>query len=333
MAEISVIVPVYNVEPYLENCIESILNQTFWDFELILVDDGSNDGSRNICDAYAEKDERITVLYQKHRGVSAGRNRGLEESVCKYVAFVDADDYVDDRYLETLYRTIRKYQADLVLSGAVDVWKEPGPGRMGDACGIKKTEVISRPEAYRRMFLCIHTSVTLWANLYHRKVFRNVRFPEGEIHEETKVLGQMIENCEKIVCIQYKGYYWRIRKGSLLHGGAASEKWSAVKNAKHLWDFMRERYPEAEDAARIFYVNTCIQFFNRLICRREMGYEKKCRILRKKIIRESVFFFLNRHSRIIEKGAVACIWLGIPCYERMFRLYLRLTKKEAEMIG
>lgn len=81
MAEISVIVPVYNVEPYLENCIESILNQTFWDFELILVDDGSNDGSRNICDAYAEKDERITVLYQEHREYRQGGTEGLRR-VC-----------------------------------------------------------------------------------------------------------------------------------------------------------------------------------------------------------------------------------------------------------
>lgn len=334
MAEISVIVPVYNVEPYLENCIESILNQTFGDFELILIDDGSDDRSKLICDTYAGKDERIFVFYQEHRGVAAGRNKGIKKSRCEYIAFVDADDYVDGKYLETLYRTIKKYRADLVLSDAVDVWKEPQPeqGHKSDVFDAKRAEVLSKAEAYRRMFLCIHTSVTLWANLYHRRVFQDIKFPEGEIHEETKVLHQLIENCGRIVCIQYKGYYWRIRKGSLLHGGTASEKYTAVRNAKHLWDFMREHYPDAEDAAKIFYVNTCLQSLNRMICSQEKGYEKKCRILRSKIIGESIFFLLSRHSRIIEKGAVVCVWFGIPCYRRIFRFYLRIFGKEAKMI-
>ncbi len=334
MAEISVIVPVYNVEPYLENCIESIVNQTFRDFELLLIDDGSDDKSRFICDTYAAKDERIVVFHQEHGGVSAGRNKGIRESRSEYIAFVDADDYVDSKYLETLYRTMKKYRADLVLSDAVDVWQEPRPkqGQKSDDFRSKRAEIVSRAEAYRRMFLCIHTSVTLWANLYHRRVFQDIRFPEGEIHEETKVLNRLIENCERIVCIPYKGYYWRIRKGSLMHGGTASEKYTAVKNAKHLWDFMGEHYPDVEDAARIFYVNTCLQSLNRIICNQERAYEKKCRILRGKIIRESVFFLLNSHSRMVEKGAVVCIGLGIPFYRQIFRFYLQFSGKEAKMI-
>lgn len=112
---ISIIVPVYNVEPYLEQCIDSILNQSFRDFELILVDDGSPDRCGEICDRYAAADDRIRVIHQKNGGVSAARNAGMEVSKGKYIVFVDSDDMVHPLYLEHLYKAIQKHNADISM--------------------------------------------------------------------------------------------------------------------------------------------------------------------------------------------------------------------------
>ena len=113
MSEISIIVPVYNVEKYLENCIESILNQTFKDFELILVDDGSTDNSGKICDIYEKKDSRIKVIHKNNGGLSSARNAGLDIACGKYVGFIDSDDSIHPRMYEILYDLIKKYESDI----------------------------------------------------------------------------------------------------------------------------------------------------------------------------------------------------------------------------
>lgn len=334
MARIGVIIPVYNVEPYLKSCIDSIVNQTFQDFELLLIDDGSTDGSGTVCDMYAQKDERIRVFHQKHLGVSAGRNKGLEENRCEYIAFIDGDDYVDRRYLEVLYQMMIRYDGDMVISGATDVWqgKKANREKEEERHRPERAEVISRQEAYRRMFLCIGTSVTLWANLYRERVLRKIRFPVGEIHEETKVLEQIIEGCGKIVYVYYSGYCWRMRKGSLLHGRISDQSFSAARNARHLWRFMEKNYPDVEEAAKIFYINTCLQLFNLMILDSEKRYDRKCMALRRKLIRETRFFLFNRNTHMVDKGGMLCLWLGVPCYRLIYLIYLHWTKKDTTII-
>lgn len=114
MVETSIIVPVYNAEKYLDRCVNSILNQTYRDFELILVDDGSRDGSGKLVDTYADKDPRVIVIHQENKGVSAARNKGISIAKGKYMAFVDADDYVSEEYLEILVHTLKHEDADIV---------------------------------------------------------------------------------------------------------------------------------------------------------------------------------------------------------------------------
>ena len=112
---ISIIVPVYNVESYLERCINSILNQTFKNFELILVDDGSTDKSGEICDSFAGYDKRIRVIHKKNGGLSSARNVGLDVSIGKYIGFVDSDDWIDEFMYEKLYRNMIKTKSDIVI--------------------------------------------------------------------------------------------------------------------------------------------------------------------------------------------------------------------------
>lgn len=123
MCEISIIVPVYKVEPYLRKCVDSILAQTFTDFEVILVDDGSPDNSGKICDEYASKDSRVRVIHKKNGGLSSARNAGIDVARGKYLGFVDSDDYIEKDMYELLYDNIVKEQADLSICGIYDVYE------------------------------------------------------------------------------------------------------------------------------------------------------------------------------------------------------------------
>ena len=124
MPKISIIVPVYNVEKYLEKCVRSILAQTFTDFELILVDDGSPDSSGAMCDQFAEQDQRVKVIHKENGGLSDARNAGIEIATGEYLGFVDSDDYIADDMYELLYTNIVKEDADLSICGIYDVYEE-----------------------------------------------------------------------------------------------------------------------------------------------------------------------------------------------------------------
>lgn len=183
MAKISVIVPVYKVEPYIRRCVDSILGQTFPDFELILVDDGSPDGCGAICDEYARQDLRVHVIHQENGGLSAARNAGIDwafaNSGSQWLAFVDSDDWVHEAYLSSLYAAA--VETESLLS----------------ACYVFSTSGESLPPAEERAAQCLSAddyyckdtkegkiSTTAWAKLYHKSLFETLRYPVGKLHED-----------------------------------------------------------------------------------------------------------------------------------------------------
>lgn len=328
MVKVSVIVPVYNVEMYVNKCIESILAQTFQDFELILVDDGSTDHSREICTEYSEKYKNVMAVYNVHEGVAEARNRGLEEAAGEFITFVDSDDWVDKTYLETLYRLQEAYHADLVISCGINVIDGKKINRRNNNCqrAFSEAEVVSRSEAYRRMLICEqNASVVTWAKLYHKKLFENVRYPKGEIYEDSKVISQIVERSDRIICTPYAGYYYLRRKGSIVHGRIQAGQILGIKNAKSLWSFIRKKYPNIEDAAKVHYLRSCFDLLNLLVV--NPIYQRQCRKLRKKIIHEEPFFMLCRYVRLTEKIGAVGLLFGVPFYKWMWRFYLSWTGK------
>lgn len=198
---VSVIVPVYNVEEYLDECIESIVLQTYKTLEIILVDDGSTDQSGKKCDEWREKDERITVIHQKNRGVSAARNAGLSNSTGQWIAFVDSDDYIDKNYIEKLLLLNIKWKTyvsccqrdeqELYVGGA-------------EQCMESKAFLLSQ---------CYRTA--LWYYLYKKELFDGVIFPEGKLSEDVAVLYKIIYQVKKVAVTSDILYHYRVRKGSL----------------------------------------------------------------------------------------------------------------------
>lgn len=215
MSEISVIVPVYNVEKYLDKCITSIIEQTFTDFELILINDGSKDHSGSICDTYKEKDSRIKVIHQVNAGLSAARNVGIELSKGKYITFVDSDDFIHYKMLEVLYKNIQEYQADVSLCEHQLVYEDQGENKLNIAVNNNIT-LYTNIESIKEILVKGQKSIIVsWSKLYKRSLFSGIRFPEGKFHEDEFVTYKLLYKSSCIIATGAKLYYYLQRSNSI----------------------------------------------------------------------------------------------------------------------
>lgn len=214
MAKISIIVPVYQVEKYIRQCIDSILAQTFTDFELILVDDGSKDNSGKICDEYAEKDKRIRVIHKENDGLSDARNKGLDNASGNYFMFVDSDDYIAPNMAECLYKKISEAKADIAACNYRYVFED---GKK-DFSTENKAEVINANEIfYNRKNERNYGFWTIACNkLYKREKFKSLRFRFGKYHEDEFWANDIYQMDIKAVTVSESLYYYRQRGNSIM---------------------------------------------------------------------------------------------------------------------
>ena len=178
MPKISVIIPIYNVAPYIPQCLNSIQKQTLRDIEIFLINDGSTDDGIRICEKYAQKDERIKIIHKKNEGLSAARNDGIAASTSPFILFVDADDWVEPEFCEVPYRIAIENKADLVFFGynVMD-----GEGSIKQMKINMKAGLLSERQAF---WFNIHYTPAVWLGLYRRELFDEVQYPVGKIYEE-----------------------------------------------------------------------------------------------------------------------------------------------------
>ena len=183
---VSIIVPVYNVKPYLNRCVNSLLGQSYQNMELLLVDDGSTDGSETLCDEYAAQDARVRVLHKKNGGLSDARNAGVDAAKGEYLSFVDGDDWVSPYYIENLYRALEQAGADFSASCFEEVF-EGQPVQSVPTERLEAFEILSREECLRRILYQEGMEVTTPTKLYKRALFEGVRYPVGKLYEDIPV--------------------------------------------------------------------------------------------------------------------------------------------------
>ena len=216
MGKLGVVIPVYNAEAFLRRCLDSILNQTFTDFKCVLVDDGSSDGSKSICQEYEKKDERISVLYQNQQGVSVARNKGLDyifaKYSCEYIGFVDSDDWIHPQMYEILYKLLKEYDANMSVCSYKDV-KNKNDGVSGNLVemALRNSKVIYQEEALESLFTTGNDMFGLvMPKLYKSDLFKNRRFKEGIIYEDVRSCYRVLYDAKKIAmttCELYNYYY------------------------------------------------------------------------------------------------------------------------------
>lgn len=208
--KISVIVPVYNVKPYLNKCIESIIDQTLKEIEIILINDGSTDGSGFLCDEYATLDNRIRVIHKKNEGLSCARNNGIEISSAPYVMFLDGDDWVEPEFCRIPYNEAIEKKADLVL---FSYYKWYGSGEKIPVDTKTDTGVLNESKA---LYFNTHGFHSVWLGLYHRALFEKIRFPEGRLFEDIGTTYKLIHSANTICYINSLLYNYRVnRPGSI----------------------------------------------------------------------------------------------------------------------
>ena len=216
-AEISIIVPVYNVEKYINRCVDSIISQTYKNIEIILVDDGSFDMCPAICDNYAMKDSRVSVIHKQNGGLSDARNAGIEAARGRYIGFVDGDDCIKSDMYERLYDALTSADADISISNFIYVDEDCTPVWDKNINMPDRNEVISGMDVLERTLDDKGWYyVTVWNRLYKKEIFENVRFPVGKLHEDEFVAHGIYGNAKKVACIKYSGYMYVQRDGSIM---------------------------------------------------------------------------------------------------------------------
>ena len=212
--KISVIVPIYKVEKYLRKCVDSIINQTYKNLEIILVDDGSPDNCPAICDEYAKKDNRIKVIHKPNGGLSDARNAGLDIATGEYIAFVDSDDYIDLTMYEKLYNAIKQNNCDLAICGFRQVDENDKPLNNGWS---KKFVIYEKDHSLDALFTTnIGGIVVAWNKLYKKHIFDIIRYPKGLIHEDEYIIYDVIVKCNGIVIIEDQLYNYVQRANSII---------------------------------------------------------------------------------------------------------------------
>lgn len=211
---VSIIIPVYNVEQYLPRCLESILNQTYSEFEAIVVDDGATDRCPQICDEYEEKDNRIRVLHKKNGGLSDARNAGIKIAKGKYILFVDSDDYIQDNMLEMLMKSVQKTDADIVITTKYFTVSDKDNKCVSEITGEK---VCNAGQALEEIF-CHNSRWEAWGTLFKKSLFDNMAFPKGKLYEDIALIPLIILKADKVCLLEGAFYYYYIREGSIMDG-------------------------------------------------------------------------------------------------------------------
>lgn len=235
---ISVIVPVYKVENYLHSCVDSILNQTYSNLEIILVDDGSPDGCGQICDAYNQMDSRVKVIHQENAGVGVARNSGMKMASGEYIMFVDSDDWLAPDAIQTLYDRLIADSSAFAMGKHTDAYED---GRLNESsCAWMQDSVLSGAELLGRMDGRYNVPVAAWAKLYRREVLEQILYPRLKCAEDLWVFPDIVDGCERISVVGKTIYYYFQRSDSLIHAKSEVAKTdeldATLKMTRVLWE-------------------------------------------------------------------------------------------------
>lgn len=282
MRIISVIVPVYKVERYLDRCVQSIVDQTYTNLEIILVDDGSPDNCPAMCDAWAEKDNRIKVIHKANGGLSDARNAGLAVATGEYISFVDSDDWTAPEMLERLLNAMQEDKSDIAACAVEMVWGDNTPSQF---LTVQTNCVLNRLEAQKALLEESLLKQPVWYKLYRHETIREIPFEVNKFHEDVFWSYQAIGNASRVSLIDYVGYFYTQRTGSIMGANYSLKRLDAMEAYERRYQYIAANYPELEMQARISIVANCI-YHGQMALKYFHGQEQK-----------QAFEYLNRITK------------------------------------
>lgn len=304
---VSIIVPVYGVEAYLSECVDSLLAQTYQNLEILLVDDASPDGCGEICDRYAGKDARVKVIHKANGGAASARNAGLDAAAGEFICFVDADDVVEKEYVHHLLTNLIEADADVAVCGYFNLTRNRQMVVEGQDIGIySQVEYLAR-------FLKDWSCSLLWNKIYRREVIGSLRMAEGHKIDDEFFTYQVIMDCQKVVVTDTPLYGYRMRVSSVMHDTGSNAQRIMLDRIEYIttrYQNVARRYPELEQA---FFLNAVDTMTRHWRCSENMPKAQK-----------EIRSWVNRHTWKILK-------LRIPMRSRLVYIYHLYFRKPAAM--
>lgn len=321
MDKICVVVPIYNVDRYLVRCLDSIINQTYKNLQIILVDDGSTDKSSKICDEYEKKDNRIEVIHKKNGGLSSARNKGIESCKGKYICFIDSDDYIENDMIEYLYNLIKKYSAEISICNMK---------KFTDNYNIKnhnqKERIVElkKQDALRKM---INLNEIIYPNamnkLYLYELFESgkIVYPINRLYEDMLVTAQLFGKAKKIVSSNMDKYYYYMREESISNSEYTEKELDHITMSEELLSYIDNYFPELNKYYRAYHSINMLSVCNKIILSRKTD----------KVIEEAKKFIKDNKSNIIFNSNLKIIKkVQLLLFTYMNKLYIKIFLKLKE---
>lgn len=281
---ISVIVPAYNVKKYVEKCVYSIINQTFPDYEIILVDDGSTDGTSILCDELAKKSDKIRVFHKENGGLSDARNFGMDKAQGEYITFIDSDDYVAPTYLKELYEPIEQDDVDVTITLLTPFWENENPV-------VKYKDgytVVSAEESVRKMLIREDIAHSAGGKLYKRYLWKDIRFPVGRLYEDYLTTFFVMENVKKVGITNTSLYYYLQRSDSIMHYKCTERTVTIVEATEQVTPKIIAKWPNLEVEAKDLQVAQCLK------CKQQILNEAPHKF---EVVEKNIEFIVDRNKK------------------------------------
>lgn len=314
---ITVIIPVYNVEKYIDRCIQSVLQQEYKNLQIILVDDGSTDRSGKICDSYKESDKRITVIHKENGGLSSARNCALDIANGNYITFVDSDDWLHKKAIVHLYEILKNENADVSGIKLHPVY---------DEVSIVKTEIInnytifSKIEAFKTFLFEGYLTPCACGKLWASKLWLGIRFPDGKLFEDQYTIYKVIEKADILVLSDSELYHYYKRPDSIGHSPFSKRTYDLYDAVNIECDYICSNYSEISTEANIARLSWHLVFINMMLrsSYRDRTLIKKTQIKARKYLGNCI---RSKYLRKIRKVQIIVFGYCLPLYKVLYYLY------------
>ena len=272
MELISVIVPIYKVEKYLDRCVQSIIDQTYPNLEIILVDDGSPDNCPVMCDKWAEKDPRIKVIHKENGGLSDARNAGLDIATGELIGFVDSDDWIAPEMYEKLVKTLHDDQSDIAACTVEMIWADGTPNKL---LTVQENCTLERTEAQLALLNESKLKHPVWYKLYKKSIVTGIPFEMGKQHEDVYWTYQVVGKAKRVSIIDHVGYYYWQRQDSIMGNPTYTiKRLDAMEAFEQRYQYIAKEFPELESVAKRNLIAVCV-FHGQMVLKYLPEDEKK----------------------------------------------------------
>lgn len=321
---ISIIVPIYNVEKYLDRCINSIINQSYKNIEIILVNDGSTDNSLEICEKYKKNDDRIIIINKKNGGQSEARNFGLDIAKGKYVSFVDSDDLIHIDMYKILYNAIVKNKSDIAICRYKKFNSINENSIIYESSKKKKDIVIKCVNSEYALAKCLDTkeiTVSAWSKLYKREIFSELKFPCGTEMEDWAIIVDLMHKCKKVVMIPEALYYYFNRDDSTMNKKFKESDLKLEDIFARNIKLVDKYFPSLHNQAKTNLTANYFYVLDKMIKSKEVkNYKTEFNEIVSKLKKESLFILINSKHRVIRKLSFIVLLMSSQLYIKLINM-------------